>query len=133
VTEAARIRHNVALLLSAEGKRAEARKRLRDCQVEFERLGMVHNCVLAALDLSEIALLENNFEEVEQLCHAAMRQIEAAGVSYSREALIALTYLREAAEQRRATQETFWHVKTYIGRLPDHPALLFAPAPLPPL
>jgi hypothetical protein len=43
-----------------------------------------------------------------------------------------LTFLREAAQQRRATREIVWHVKTYIRRLPDEPALRFAPAPLPP-
>ena len=93
---------------------------------------MVHASVVAGLDFAEIALLENNFKEVEDLCRAAIRQFEAAGVAYSSEALTALTFLREAAEQRRATQEVVWHVRTYIKRLPDEPALLFAPAPLPP-
>jgi tetratricopeptide (TPR) repeat protein len=132
VTEAARVRHSVALLLSTQGKHAEAKKRLRDVQAEFERLGMVHSCVLAGLDFAEIALIENNFQEVESLCRAAIRQLEAEGVPHSNEARTALTYLREAAEQRRATQETVWHVRTYLRRLPEEPALLFAPAPTPP-
>jgi hypothetical protein len=119
-------------VLGANGRRADARKRLRAVQAEFERLGMVHTAVVAGLDLAEIELLENNFPEVVQLCRAAIRQFEAAGAAYSSEALTALTFLREAAEQRRATQEIVWHVKTYIRRLPDEPALLFAPAPLPP-
>jgi len=75
---------------------------------------------------------KRNFEEVEDLCRTAIRQFETAGVPHSSEALTALTFLREAAEQRRATQEIVWHVRTYIKRLPDEPALLFAPAPLPP-
>jgi tetratricopeptide (TPR) repeat protein len=132
VTQAAGVRYNVGLLLLAEGKRPEAKKRLSECQVSFQQLGMVHDAVVAGLDLAEIALLENNFQEVEELCRAAIRQFEVAGVAHSQEALTALTFLREAAEQRRATQETIWHVKTYIRRLPDQPALLFAPAPLPP-
>lgn len=130
--EAARVRYSVAMLLAAEGKRAEAKKRFDEVIREFQRLGMTQSAVVAGLDLAEIALVENNFEEVEELCRAAIRQFEAAGVPYSSEALTALTYLREAAEQRRATQATVWHVKTYIRRLPDQPALLFAPAPLPP-
>ena len=132
VTDAALVRYNVALLLAAEGKREEGRKRLRAAHREFERLGMVHTAVVAGLDLAELAVLENNFGEVEELCRAAIRQFETAGVVHSSEALTALTFLREAAEQRRATQEIVWHVKTYIKRLPDEPALLFAPAPLPP-
>jgi tetratricopeptide (TPR) repeat protein len=132
VTEAARVRYSVALLLSTQGRHADAKKRLRDVQAEFERLGMVHASVVAGLDFAELALIENNFKEVEELCRAAIRQFEAEGVPHSSEARTALTYLREAAEQRRATQETVWHVRTYLKRLPDEPALLFAPAPTPP-
>ena len=132
VTEAARVRYSVALLLAGEGKRSEAKGRLREVKAEFERLGMVHTAVVAGLDLAEIVLLESNFKEVEEICRAAMRQFESAGITHLSEALTALTFLREAAEQRRATQEIVWHVRTYIKRLPDEPALLFAPAPLPP-
>jgi len=130
--EAVRSSYNVAMLISAHGQRAEAKKRLKAVQADLARLGMVHHVVVVGLDIAEIALLENDFEEVEDLCRAAMRKFETAGVAYSREALTALTFLREAAEQRRATQATLWHVRTYIRRLPDQPALLFAPAPLPP-
>lgn len=131
-TEAANVRYNIALLLSNEGNRVEGRKRMREVRAEFERLGMVHTSVITGLDLAELAVLDKNFEEVEQLCRTAIRQFETAGVAHSSEALTALTFLREAAEQRRATQEIVWHVRTYIKRLPDEPALLFAPAPLPP-
>jgi hypothetical protein len=131
-TEAARVRYNIAVLLAAEGRQSDARKSLREAQVEFEKLGMVHVAVLAGLELAEIALLERNFQEVEDLCRKAIQQFEKAGVVHSSEALAALTFLREAAEQRRATQEIVWHVKTYIRRLPEEPALLFAPTPLPP-
>ncbi len=131
-TEAVRVRYNVALLLSANGRPSEARTRLIEAQNDFLRLGMTHAAVVVGLDLAELALLEQRYGEVEDLCRAAIRQFEKAGVAYTSEALTALTYLREAAEQRRATQEIVWHVKTYIRRLPDEPALLFAPAPLPP-
>jgi tetratricopeptide (TPR) repeat protein len=130
--ESTRVAYNLALLLGANGRRADSKNRLVVIRAEFERLGMPHSAVVAGLDLAEIALLENNFEEVENLCRTAIRQFEAAGIAHSSDALTALTYLREAAEQRRATQEIVWHVKTYIRRLPDEPALLFAPAPLPP-
>ncbi|HEY3052489.1 MAG TPA: tetratricopeptide repeat protein [Thermoanaerobaculia bacterium] len=131
-SEAARVRYNVGSLLAEQGRHSDAKKRLREVQADFARLGMVHAGAVAGLDLAEIALLENDYKEVEHLCRAAMQQFETAGVTYSTEALTALTFLREAAEQRRATQEIVWHVKTYIRRLPDEPALLFAPAPLPP-
>jgi tetratricopeptide (TPR) repeat protein len=131
-TEAARVRYNLASLLAAQGKPIEAKKSFLEVRATFTRLGMAQAAVLAGLDLAEIALLENDVKEVEELCRTAIKQFQAAGVAHSSEALTALTFLREAAEQRRATQEIVWHVKTYIRRLPDEPALLFAPAPLPP-
>ena len=131
-TEAAHIRYNVAAILVSEGKRAEGRRRMREVRAEFERLGMIHSAVVVDLELAELAVLDQNFEEAEELCRTAIRQLQTAGVAHSSEALTALTYLREAAEQRRATQEIVWHVRTYVKRLPDEPALLFAPAPLPP-
>ncbi len=131
-TEAIHIRNNIGIILASQGKRSQAKDMLRRAQTEFQRHGMIHAAVMTSLEIAEIALLESNFQEVEDLCHAAIRQFEAAGVAYSSEALTALTFLREAAEQRRATQETVWHVKTYVRRLPDEPALLFVPAPLPP-
>ncbi len=132
VTDAALVRYNVALLLVGEGKREEGRKRMRAARSELQHLGMVHTAVVASLDLAELAVLDRNFPEVEQLCRVAMTPFETAGIAHSSEALTALTFLREAAEQRRATQETVWHVRTYLKRLPHEPALLFAPAPLPP-
>jgi tetratricopeptide (TPR) repeat protein len=132
VSDCAMIRYNIALLLAAEGQPTEGRKRMREARAEFDRLGLVHFSVITGLDLAEFAVLENDFQEVEELCRTAIRQFETAGVTHSSEALTALTFLREAAEQRRATQEIVWHVRTYIKRLPDEPALLFAPAPLPP-
>ncbi|HSP17571.1 MAG TPA: hypothetical protein VLV78_22695 [Thermoanaerobaculia bacterium] len=129
--EAARVRESLGALLMANGRYEEAKTRLIGARGDFESLGMPFSVVAVGLELAEIALLQNDYKEVENLCRAAMRQFEAAGVPHSSEALTALTYLREAAEQRRATQEIVWHVKTYIRRLPDEPALLFAPAPLP--
>ncbi len=130
--EAARVHENLGALLMENGRYPEAKKRLIEAQAEFQSLGMPYSVVSVGLEIAEIALLQGDSQEVEDLCRAAMRQLEAAGVPHSSEALTALTYLREAAEQRRATQEIVWHVKTYIRRLPADPALLFAPAPLPP-
>jgi tetratricopeptide (TPR) repeat protein len=131
-SESVRLRESLGALLIVNGKYDEAKKRLTQVQAEYASLGMLFPVVTVGLELAEIAVLENDYQEVERLCRTAIRQFEAAGTPHSSDALTALTYLREAAEQRRATQEIVWHVKTYIRRLPDEPALLFAPAPLPP-
>jgi hypothetical protein len=45
---------------------------------------------------------------------------------------MALTYLQDAAREKRATVEVVRHVKKYVKRLPSEPNLQFAPPPLPP-
>ncbi len=131
-TEATRVKASVAGLLASQGQYVEAERRLRECLGEFAQLGMRMDVVYSGLELAEILLVENRDQEVEALCHSAMQQFQRSGIPHSAPALVALTYLREAAKQKRATPEIARHVKTYIERLPRQPELLFAPPPLPP-
>ena len=130
VTEAVRIRYNIANLLAESGRHNDARARFRTVHEDFTRLGMTDMAVAAGLGLAELLIAENAFAEAETLCVAALDQIERAGLSTTAPARTALSFLREAAASRRATPETVRHVRTYITRLPDEPALLFAPPPL---
>ena len=130
VSEAARIRYHVAGLLAANGKHAEAKNRLRSVRNDFQKIGMLHLAVSAGLDLSEILISEKSFAEAEQLCIEAIRQFERTGLGTTTQGLTALSFLKEAAAERRATPQVARHVRTYIERLPNEPQLLFAPPPL---
>ena len=131
-SEATRVRMNVASVLASQGHYAEAKKRIRDCQREYDEFGMRTDSADAGLALAEILLVEKAFVEAEALCRRAIEQYQASGVSHTAYALTALTYLREAAAQRRATPEVVRQVKTYLERLHRQPSLQFAPPPLPP-
>ena len=131
-TEAARIRYNVAALLAAEGRFAEAKDRLRRVSHEFQLMGMGYAAVFAGLSLAEILLAEGHLNEVEGLCRTALEQFARTGLGQTSEGLTALTYLREATAARRATPEVIRHVRKYLERLPQEPRLLFvAPPPAP--
>lgn len=130
-TEAARIRMNVAGLLAAEGRNSEAKRRLWDVRDELTRLGMNDAAVFAGLILSEVLLVEGDYLTVEEICRTAIDQYQRTGIAHTADALTALTYLKEAAAQRRATPAIARHIKEYFERLPKEPALLFAPPPDP--
>ncbi|HEX6178766.1 MAG TPA: hypothetical protein VF057_10440 [Thermoanaerobaculia bacterium] len=125
-TGAAHVRYQTASLLAAKGH-AEAKKRLRTVRDDFQRLGMLHLSVCAGLELAEVLLAEGAYAEAEQLCAAASQQFEESGLSNTTEVLTALMYLREAAQQRKATPRAARHVREYVQKLPREPQLLFAP------
>lgn len=125
-TEAARDRWSIAVILGEEGRLADSRRLLEQVIAELEGLSMFSEAGLASLDLSELLLIDGRFDEVHQLCTSAMRSFEDAGVAYTQRAVTALAYIREAAEQRVASQKMVRHVRDYIRRLPQEPNLLFA-------
>lgn len=128
-TETVRTRWNVAVMLAEAGRVADACERLRGLTREMEQLGMASEAALAGLDVAELLLAQNRYEEVDEICRSAIRTFERAGLSYTSRALTALAYIREAANQKRADGELVKNVREYIRRLPSQPNLLFAPAP----
>lgn len=128
-TETVRIRWNVAVMLAEAGKVTDACDRLRDLSREMDHLGMTSEAALAGLDVAELLLAQNRYEEVAEICRTTMEAFELAGLSYTTRALTALAYIREAATQRRADRALVRNVRDYIQKLPRQPNLLFALAP----
>ena len=117
------------VMLAEAGKVPDACERLRNLTKEMEQLGMTVDAALASLDVADLLLTQNRYEEVEEICRSTMRAFELAGLSYTTRALTALAYIREAASQRRTDQTLLRNVREYIRKLPRQPNLLFAPAP----
>jgi len=129
VSEALRIRWNIASML-VEGQRlGDAALQLQVVLAEFEKLEMRGAAVDVLLHLAEVKLLQNRPADVPPICRAAMEHLAGAGLSFSARGLTAIAYLREAAAARQATQQLVQHVRTYVKRLPEEPTLLFAPPP----
>jgi tetratricopeptide (TPR) repeat protein len=129
-TETVRNRWNVAIMLAEAGKVAVACERLRDLMNDMEFLGMTNEAAVAGLDVAELLLAQNHYEEVDEICRSAMYSFERAGLAYTARALTALAYIREAASQRRADGALVRNVRNYIRELPLQPNLLFAPSPV---
>ena len=128
-TETVRTRWNVAVMLAEAGRVADACERLRDLTREMKRLGMTIDAALVSLDVAELLLAQNRYEEVEDICRSTMQAFEIAGLSYTTRALTALAYIREAASLRRADRMLVRNVREYLRELPRQPNLLFAPGP----
>jgi hypothetical protein len=128
-TEATRNRWNIASILAEEGRLADAADRLRLVTTELERLSMTSEAALASLDLAELLLVENRYDEVDAICASAMKSFERAGVAYTQRAHTALAYMREAARQRVADRKLVRQVREFIRRVPHEPNLLFARPP----
>jgi hypothetical protein len=67
--------------------------------------------------------------EVEQLARIAMATFESSGLSYTPRAMTAISLLREAAAQKKATPKLAREVRRYLRDLPEQPNLLFLAPP----
>ncbi len=124
--EAVRNRWNAAKVAMEAGRFLDAKRRLEVVVREMDMLGMTSASTMARLDVAELLLAEGRFAEVEEICRAAMQSFERAGLAFSQRAMTALAFIREAAQQRTASQELVRTVRNYLNRLPSEPQLLFA-------
>jgi tetratricopeptide (TPR) repeat protein len=128
-TEVVRENWNIAAILGSEGRLDEALAAYHDVRGEFSRLGMVMPAALAGLHIAEILLSREMYDEVNDICQAAMRAFDTAGVLYGANAMTALAYIHEASRNRKATPALARHVRQYLEELPRNASLLFAPPP----
>jgi tetratricopeptide (TPR) repeat protein len=131
LAEGSRTRWNVAQTLAAAGNLREAEKRYRSVRGEFHNLGLRGEAAVVSLNMAEIAVAENRFVEAAELCQQVIAHFQDAKVAYTSNAVAALSFLREAVEQRKASAAVAEAVRRYVSRLPQQPNLLFAPPPLP--
>ena len=129
--EAARVRWNIGQTLAAAGQIDEAEKTLRSARSEFERHEVHGDAALISVNLAEVLLAKNEFGPAEAFCRSAMAYFQSVELPYTSKALAALSYLREAVEQRKASAAVAEAVRRYVSRLPQQPNLLFAPPTLP--
>lgn len=129
LTESVRVQWNIAVILAGAGRIDEALSRYARVKQSFDELSMTSEAALVRLDMAELLIVRREFSAAEEICRAAMKSFESAGISYTARALTALAYIREAAQSRTATPLLVKHVREYIRRLPQDAELLFAPPP----
>jgi tetratricopeptide (TPR) repeat protein len=125
-TEATRARWNAARVLAAEGHVAAALSRLRQASSELATLGMGAAATEASLEVAELLLVGESFDEVEKICQSAIAHYDQSKLAYTAPALTALALLHEAVKNRTVTPNLVHHVREYLCRVPNEPTLLFA-------
>jgi len=123
----ARLRWSLATLYQVSGRWSDALQAFESAKKQLMRLELPFEAVLVDLDVSAVLLAIGCPEDVEKICRDAIRYFQNEGLSYSRNALTALAYLTEAAEQKRATPAIANRVRRFIEKLPVSPDLLFLP------
>jgi len=127
VSEAARIRWNVASLLAKQSRVPEALAVLEKVRADFDHLEMCSESTLVGLDIAELLLVESRVAAAEALCRELCSRLDNAGLATTSRAMVAVAFLQEAVSARRATPKLARHVRAYVQRLPEEPNLLFAP------
>lgn len=125
-TEIARTSWSIGVAELTASRFESAMPILRDVRQELLRLGMPEEAGLAGVDLIEALLATNHRSAARELAIAIVEEFRAAELN--ERALQALSYLREMADV--ATPAVAHHVGSYLRRLKEQPALLFAPPPI---
>ena len=123
--ELARIERWLGVLSRVRGNVPDSIARLRRARAEFERLGLLDDAALATIDLVESLFVFGNTSEVAKLCSEAMRYIRRSG--NRRQALVAASYLKEAADLHQLTLPKVEHVRKFVQQLEARPSLRFEP------
>lgn len=126
-TERTRSRRNLGQTLGRAGRYTDAIPVLRQTWQEFERLELVADAGLSALELAEALLLDGQPSEVPAICRNIVAQFTRAGMT-SR-AITALSFLREAVALGQANPSLVRHVHDFLRELPAEQPRLFAPPP----
>jgi len=115
----------IAKLVVHGGKRTDGIQRLRDVQVEFERLGMIHDVGFVGLDLAEALLTIGETKQIAQLASRIFNIFKDAGVIPA--ALTAFAYMKESASRSALTSEKIDAIRTFLTRAQRQPEIVFVP------
>lgn len=121
--EVARAGWGIGFALLAARRYATAIPVLREARQQLRLLSMPEEAGIAGVDLVQAYLGVDKHDAARRLLLAVIGEFEAAGLN--ERALVALKYLHDAVPVARP--ETALHIRTYLTRLRDEPALLFLP------
>jgi hypothetical protein len=115
-------RWGLAVTLAAAGRVAYAVSELFKVRAVFLSLGMNSHAASAAMDIVRIRF--DAGEDVRDLCAELVPLLTRAGLTQN--AIEALAYVREQAQQGALTTKKIVRVRTYFDQLATKPLLLFA-------
>lgn len=120
-----RTRWGLGRMLITNGRLSEGLGMLRQVQRDFESLQMRTDSALVSLEVVEVLLANQQFEEVPNLCRQLIENFTSAGLTAN--ANTALAYLREAITTGSATPGIVRHVRRYLEQQPLQLEHAFSP------
>jgi hypothetical protein len=114
LTERTRSRWKLGTALMVSGRIPEAIGVLRTAWREFAEMKLMVDAALAALDLAEALLANEEPEDVPRICHEVIEHLTTAGMAPR--AIPALSLLREAAAMGRASRDLVREARAAVGR-----------------
>lgn len=127
--ELQRFRWNIGSLLLRQQRFVDAEAVLRSVIAAFTELAMHGEAILARLELAELFIVQQRFEETITACEQVILELQASGLEQTSRALTAVTYLQEATRAKRATAVLARNVREFVREAPTQPAVVFAPSP----
>ena len=113
-----------AKIFAGQGKLRRAESVLLDVEDGFVAAGLAYEVGLVSLERVEVLLRQGRAEEVVPVVEKALKTFEALKIG--REALRAMSFLREACEQEAATTALVRRVIDFLQQLRSKPYLRFA-------
>jgi tetratricopeptide (TPR) repeat protein len=125
-TEMVRARWSLATIRLSTGDIEAAVEELSRIHTDFEGLGIVNDGALARLQLAEALLVAGRGDEVPDILAGVVVRFSAEGLT--RNANMALAYIREALAADRLEPELLRDVRLYLEELPSSPDRVFMPS-----
>ncbi len=122
---------SIARVFLQSGKFAEAVRRLRAVESEFESRGMVTDAALVGLYMAEAFLALGQYRPIVDLASRLFGVFMDAGMLTS--ALTAIAYIKDAAASETLTKSGIDAVRKFLRRVERQPDLLFVPPPQTPI
>ncbi len=121
-----RLRWLEGRLAAGLGHVEEAAEALRLVRAEFASRGIAYDAALVTLELATLLAAEGRSREVRDLARQSAPLFQAQGVH--REALAALAFFRQAAEEESLTTEAAREILDFLRVARLNPALRFGPS-----
>jgi tetratricopeptide (TPR) repeat protein len=118
-SEKIRVRWTLGYLLLRQQYITDAREELQHAIAEFESLGMVATAGTAGLDLAELHILQQEWDDAERLARRLVALFTEADAPLH--TTRALAFLRDATASRTATVDLLDYLRSYLehGRADD--------------
>lgn len=115
-TAATKTRWNLGRVFIAQGRYRDALRQLRAVQESFREMSMVQDVALATIDIAQVLVLIDEFDDVTNLCRQATEYFRGAGLMETEGALTAIALIQEAATSGGLSPQLILNVRSSVEK-----------------